>query len=171
MEERMTVCNMSIEAGARAGMIAPDETTFDYLRGRRIRSRAISTPPSPAGASCRPIRAPSTTRSLVVRRRRHRAAGHLGHEPRPGRAGHRHACPIRPSSPTTTDRKIGGQRARLHGPAAGHADRRRSRSTACSSAPAPTRRIEDLRAAAAVVRGHHVAEQRAARWSCPAAAR
>ncbi|MEM9351978.1 MAG: 3-isopropylmalate dehydratase large subunit [Planctomycetota bacterium] len=34
MENRMTVCNMSIEAGARAGMIAPDETTFDYLRGR-----------------------------------------------------------------------------------------------------------------------------------------
>ena len=34
MEQRMTVCNMSIEAGARAGMIAPDETTFDYLRGR-----------------------------------------------------------------------------------------------------------------------------------------
>ena len=34
MEERMTVCNMSIESGARAGMIAPDETTFDYLRGR-----------------------------------------------------------------------------------------------------------------------------------------
>jgi 3-isopropylmalate/(R)-2-methylmalate dehydratase large subunit len=34
MEERMTVCNMSIEAGARAGMIAPDEATFDYLRGR-----------------------------------------------------------------------------------------------------------------------------------------
>jgi len=34
MEERMTVCNMSIEAGARAGMIAPDEITFDYLRGR-----------------------------------------------------------------------------------------------------------------------------------------
>ena len=31
MEERMTVCNMSIEAGARAGMIAPDETTFEYL--------------------------------------------------------------------------------------------------------------------------------------------
>jgi len=34
MEGRMTVCNMSIEAGARAGMIAPDETTFDYLKGR-----------------------------------------------------------------------------------------------------------------------------------------
>ena len=34
MEGRMTVCNMSIEAGARAGMIAPDEVTFDYLQGR-----------------------------------------------------------------------------------------------------------------------------------------
>jgi 3-isopropylmalate/(R)-2-methylmalate dehydratase large subunit len=34
MEERMTVCNMSIEAGARAGMIAPDGVTFEYLRGR-----------------------------------------------------------------------------------------------------------------------------------------
>jgi len=35
MDERMTVCNMSIEAGARAGMIAPDETTYAYLRERR----------------------------------------------------------------------------------------------------------------------------------------
>ena len=34
MEGRMTVCNMSIEAGARAGLVAPDETTFDYLKGR-----------------------------------------------------------------------------------------------------------------------------------------
>lgn len=34
MEARMTICNMSIEAGARAGMIAPDQTTFDYLEGR-----------------------------------------------------------------------------------------------------------------------------------------
>ena len=34
MEERMTVCNMTIEAGARAGLVAPDATTFDYLRGR-----------------------------------------------------------------------------------------------------------------------------------------
>jgi 3-isopropylmalate/(R)-2-methylmalate dehydratase large subunit len=36
MEERLTICNMSIEAGARAGMIAPDETTFAYLEGRRF---------------------------------------------------------------------------------------------------------------------------------------
>ena len=41
MEARMTVCNMSIEAGARAGMIVPDQTTFDYLKGR---------PHAPSGA-------------------------------------------------------------------------------------------------------------------------
>src|SRR5690348_6707940 len=41
MDERMTICNMSIEAGARAGMIAPDDTTFEYLR---------STPRAPKGA-------------------------------------------------------------------------------------------------------------------------
>jgi len=35
MEQRMTICNMSIEAGARAGLIAPDEKAFDYLRGRQ----------------------------------------------------------------------------------------------------------------------------------------
>ncbi len=36
MEARMTICNMSIEAGGRAGMIAPDEKTFDYVKGRRF---------------------------------------------------------------------------------------------------------------------------------------
>ncbi|MFD5829005.1 3-isopropylmalate dehydratase large subunit [Lentzea sp. NPDC060358] len=41
MEARMTVCNMSIEAGARAGMIAPDDVTFDYIKGR---------PHAPSGA-------------------------------------------------------------------------------------------------------------------------
>ena len=42
MEGRMTVCNMSIEMGARGGMIAPDETTFDYIKGRKF---------APAGAA------------------------------------------------------------------------------------------------------------------------
>jgi 3-isopropylmalate/(R)-2-methylmalate dehydratase large subunit len=58
IEQRMTVCNMSIEAGARAGMIAPDEKTFDYFRGRmhspKNYEQAVSywkTLPSDAGAS------------------------------------------------------------------------------------------------------------------------
>jgi 3-isopropylmalate/(R)-2-methylmalate dehydratase large subunit len=42
MDERMTVCNMSIEAGARAGLIAPDQVTYDYLKGR---------PRAPSGAA------------------------------------------------------------------------------------------------------------------------
>ena len=40
MEGRMTICNMSIEAGARAGLIAPDETTFAYLKGRPMAPKA-----------------------------------------------------------------------------------------------------------------------------------
>jgi 3-isopropylmalate/(R)-2-methylmalate dehydratase large subunit len=41
MEERMTLCNMAIEAGARAGLIQPDETTFEYLRGRRFAPKGV----------------------------------------------------------------------------------------------------------------------------------
>jgi 3-isopropylmalate/(R)-2-methylmalate dehydratase large subunit len=41
MEERMTVCNMSIEAGAKAGLISPDETTFSYLKGRKYSPQGV----------------------------------------------------------------------------------------------------------------------------------
>lgn len=60
MEGRMTVCNMSIEAGARAGLIAPDETTFEYVKGRPFAPKAAAfeqavaywkTLPSDPGAS------------------------------------------------------------------------------------------------------------------------
>lgn len=63
MEQRMTVCNMSIEAGARAGMIAPDEKTFDYIRGREFAPRDMEaaiarwrTLPSDEGASYDQVR-------------------------------------------------------------------------------------------------------------------
>ncbi len=54
MEARMTVCNMSIEWGAKAGLIAPDQTTFDYLKDRpeapgRARGAPTGTPPSRTG--------------------------------------------------------------------------------------------------------------------------
>ncbi len=62
MEERMTVCNMSIEGGARAGLIAPDETTFSYLEGRAFSPRERrGTRPSGTGNDFRPIRERSTT--------------------------------------------------------------------------------------------------------------
>ena len=60
MEERMTICNMSIEGGARAGMVAPDETTFQYVAGRPLAPQGVAweaalaywrSLPSDAGAS------------------------------------------------------------------------------------------------------------------------
>jgi 3-isopropylmalate/(R)-2-methylmalate dehydratase large subunit len=51
MEGRMTICNMSIEAGARAGMIAPDATTFAYLKGRRFSPGTRNNPGAPGLAS------------------------------------------------------------------------------------------------------------------------
>jgi 3-isopropylmalate/(R)-2-methylmalate dehydratase large subunit len=46
MEERMTICNMSIEGGARAGMIAPDDTTFEYISGRDFAPKGKAWEPS-----------------------------------------------------------------------------------------------------------------------------
>ena len=65
MEGRMTICNMSIEAGARAGMIAPDETTFAYLQGRAARTegRGLGRRGRRTGASC----PPTTTRCSTPR--------------------------------------------------------------------------------------------------------
>ena len=90
MEERMTVCNMSIEGGARVGYVNPDETTFAYLKGR---------PYSPKGADWDAAVArwksfasdPGCHYDDVVndRRRGHRADRHLGHQSRPGHLDHR----------------------------------------------------------------------------------
>ena len=127
MEARMTMCNMSIEAGARAGMIAPDETTYEYLRGRDH---------APAGADWdaarRGLEPPAHRRRRRVRRggrarRRHPdAVRHLGHQPRPGRAaGHRGS---RPRADARRERQ--GQRPPrpgVHGAAAGHAAARDAR--------------------------------------------
>ncbi len=66
MEGRMTICNMSIEGGARAGMIAPDETTFAYVEGRPFAPERF---PLAIGvgrleSACRPITMPSSTKNL-----------------------------------------------------------------------------------------------------------
>ena len=64
MAERMTVCNMSIEAGARAGMIAPDETTFDYLRGRPYSPKEFDA----AGTKWRELKTdPGASYDLTIR--------------------------------------------------------------------------------------------------------
>ena len=90
MEGRMTVCNMSIEAGARAGLVSPDEKTYEYIKGR---------PMTPKGgqweAGARLLEDAAVRRRRQVRhggedrRRLDRAAGHLGHQPAGRAADHR----------------------------------------------------------------------------------
>ena len=64
MEERMTVCNMSIEGGARAGLIAPDETTFAYLKDRPYAPKGADWDAAvQAWRELPPTRAPASTRS------------------------------------------------------------------------------------------------------------
>ena len=91
MEGRMTVCNMSIEGGARAGLIAPDEKTFDYLKGRpkAPKGAALGRRRWPTGRRWPPTRAPSFDREVEARRRRAAADRLLGHQPGGRGAGHR----------------------------------------------------------------------------------
>ena len=115
MEERMTICNMTIEGGGRAGMIAPDETTFEWVQGR-------PGAPEDFEEALALLAHAADRRGRDVRPRDHRRrgaispAGHLGHEPRPGRRRRR-----RGARAEHRDRRA---LARLHGPGGGHADQR-----------------------------------------------
>ena len=84
MAGRLTVCNMSIEAGARAGLIAPDDTTFSYLKAASTR-RAAPTGKRPwtTGGRCRPTPGPRSTRRSRWTRGPD-AVRDLGHQPGPG---------------------------------------------------------------------------------------
>ena len=154
----MTVCNMSIEAGARAGMIAPDDTTFAYLEGR---------PAAPSGAAWE--RALDAWRALRVRRRTRSstatveidvaalvAAGDVGDEPGHGRAGRRPRP--RPGRRSTTPPSARRSSARCATWRSSRARRSgRSRIDRVFIGSCTNSRIEDLRAAAAVVDGRRVA--------------
>jgi 3-isopropylmalate/(R)-2-methylmalate dehydratase large subunit len=99
MEGRMTVCNMSIEAGAKAGLIAPDQTTFDYLQGRPTPPRASLGRRDRRLATLPPTRTPPSTRRSSRRRRDH-APRLLGHQPRSGHPPITASCRPRRRSPT-----------------------------------------------------------------------
>ena len=129
MEGRMTVCNMSIEAGAKAGLIAPDDTTFAYLEGRAH---------APTGAAW-----DAAARRLAHARHRRRRHLRQGGAPRRRRASRRtspgaptpaQVVPLdgvgaRPptTSPTPNERDSGRAGPRVHGPHGRHADARRRR--------------------------------------------
>ena len=99
MEGRMTVCNMAIEGGARAGLIAPDEKTFAYVKGRAHAPKGGAW--ELAEAYWRTLFTDEGARLRQAgdaRRRRHRPGRHLGHQPRGRAADHRR----RPATPRTS---------------------------------------------------------------------
>ena len=159
MEGRMTVCNMSIEAGARAGLVAPDDTTFAYLEGR---PHAPQGEAWDAGARRLAHAAQRRRRALGPRRahRRHDAApaGHVGHQPGPGDVDRRRRPVARRlrRRDDPRDRRAG---PRLHGPDPGTPMRDIAVDTvfigSCTNS-----RIEDLRAAAGVLDGRQVTAAR-----------
>ena len=105
MEARMTICNMSIEAGARAGLVAPDQTTYDYMYGRPHAPEGVRV-----GRRRRVLEHAEHRRRRGVRRRggprrRHPGAVRdVGDQPGPGRVPVREGALARMTSATRTPR-------------------------------------------------------------------
>ena len=156
MEERMTVCNMSIEAGARAGMIAPDETTYEYLRGREFVPKDFDAAvaewrklPSDPGAvydKTLIFDAANVSPQVTWGTNPGQVAPVTGRVPSPDEATNE------------SDRKTEANALSYMALSAGEPIQEiqldRVFIGSCTNA-----RIEDLRAAAAVARGHHVASR------------
>ncbi len=155
MEERMTVCNMSIEAGARAGMIAPDTKTFDYVRGREFAPQGAAF----EAAVARWEKLPTDRGARYDRTETYRAADvapQITWGTNPGQvASVQDRVPDPGQFADETDRKTADAALKYMGlkPGTPIVDIPVDRVFigSCTNA-----RIEDLRAAAAVVRGHHV---------------
>ena len=158
MEGRMTVCNMTIEAGARAGLVAPDETTFAYVKGRPLRAEGRGLG---AGgrlledAALRPRRAlrQEGRRSTPARSRRTSPGAPTRSRPRRSPA----RCPTRPRSTTRCgappiERALQYMQLKPNTPLA-EIPVQRVFIGSCTNS-----RIEDLRAAAAIAKGRRVAE-------------
>jgi 3-isopropylmalate/(R)-2-methylmalate dehydratase large subunit len=150
MEERLTVCNMSIEGGARAGLVAPDETTFEYLEGREHApkgdewTRAVEywrTLPTDEGAEFDKevvIRAEELVPYVSWGTTPAQTVPLDGEVPEPQNDGHERALRYMGLAPGTPIREIEVDTVFLG---------------SCTNA-----RIEDLRAAAQVLEGHKVKE-------------
>ena len=103
MEARMTVCNMSIEAGARAGHDRPRPDHVRLPRGppARAAGRRLGRGRRVLAHAASPTTTPTFDKEVVHRRRDPRAVRHLGHQPRPGRPALGHRARRRTTSPTS----------------------------------------------------------------------
>ncbi|MEG9432751.1 3-isopropylmalate dehydratase large subunit [Terriglobus sp. ADX1] len=156
MEGRMTVCNMSIEAGARAGMIAPDETTFAYLKGRRFSPEGKAWEEAVAHWKTLP-----TDEGAVFDRELFIDAATLAPAVTWGTSPGMHATidgkvPTLDDAPTEADRKSFAKAYEYMDLKPGTPMEEIKIDTvflgSCTNG-----RIEDLRAAAEVIKGHHIA--------------
>ena len=155
----MTICNMTIEGGGRAGMVAPDDTTFEWVEGRAARAGGLRRRRRAAGASC----APTTARAFDTRDRRRRGRAVA----RRSRGARTPAWSSGVTEAVPEPQGDGDERAlKYMAPRGRHADRRRSRSTACSSARARTRGSATC---APPPRSSRAARwpRTSTRWSCP----
>lgn len=156
MEERMTVCNMTIEAGARAGMIAPDEKTFEYLRGREFSPKDFDA------AVARWKQLPSDLGAKYDRVEIYNAAEivpQVTWGTNPGQVAPVTAAVPNPAEfADDNERKSAASALEYMGLKPGtpltKVDVDRVFIGSCTNS-----RIEDLRAAAAVARGHHVSDR------------
>ena len=158
MEARMTICNMSIEWGAKAGLIAPDQTTFDYLEGR---------PEAPKGADWDAAVEHWKTlvtdddatfdKEIVLDASTMTPFVTWGTNPGPGRAARRAACPAPTDFEDEGDQVAAEKALEYMGLEAGTPMRDVKVDTvfvgSCTNG-----RIEDLRAAAEVIKGRQVAD-------------
>ncbi|CAN5281308.1 3-isopropylmalate dehydratase large subunit [soil metagenome] len=157
MEARMTICNMSIEAGARAGMIAPDQTTFDYLRGR---------PHAPSGAEWdaaveywRTLRTDDDARfDAEVVLDAAALTPFVTWGTNPGQGATLDAAVPDPASYADPSARASAEKALAYMDLAPGTPLRETTVDTVFLGSCTNGRIEDLRAAAAVLRGRHVAD-------------
>src|ERR1700749_4194058 len=156
MEGRMTICNMSIEAGARAGMIAPDETTFEYLKGRRFSPQGTAWDEAVAHWKTLP-----TDEGATFDREMHIDAATLAPAVTWGTSPGMHATidgtvPTLHDAPSEADKKSFAKAYEYMDLQPG-TPMDQIRIDTVFVVSCTNGRIEDLRAAAAVVKGHHIA--------------
>ena len=140
MEARMTVCNMAIEAGARSGMVAVDDITIDYLKGRPMapQGRDVGAGGRATGARC--ARDPGAKFDTVIEIDARELKPYVSWGTSPEMVATIEDRVPDPDKEKDAVRREGMERALAYmGLEAGHADRPRSRSTRSSSARAPTR--------------------------------
>ena len=156
MEGRMTVCNMSIEWGAKAGLIAPDQTTFDYIEGK---------PEAPKGADWDAAVAHWKTlrtdddavfdEEIELDASHDDAVRHVGHQPRPGRAARRdHPGPDDFDEPND---KVATEKALQYMGLEAGTPLREVKVDTVFVGSCTNGRIEDLRLAASILEGRTVA--------------